>query len=152
MTEETKKEISNKINLDQGPVIKDQDSNEDNIKYLATAIIIGVIIIALVVLATIFLIKPENSAMTEQLRDVFIIFMALTSLVLGIALVVLIIQLSVLINLLQNEIRPILDSTTETVNTLKGTTQFISNNITEPVIKLNQYLAMLKKLIKPSKR
>lgn len=152
MTEETKKEISNKINLDQGPVIKDQDSNEDNKKYLATAIIIGVIIIALVVLATIFLIKPENSAMTEQLRDVFIIFMALISLVLGIALVVLIIQLSVLINLLQNEIRPILDSTTETVNTLKGTTRFISNNITEPVIKLNQYLAMLKKLIKPSKR
>jgi len=152
MTEETKKEISNKINLDQGPVIKDQVPNENNKKYLATAIIIGVIIIALVVLATIFLIKPENSAMTEQLRDVFIIFMALTSLVLGIALVVLIIQLSVLINLLQNEIRPILDSTTETVNTLKGTTQFISNNITEPVIKLNQYLAMLKKLIKPSKR
>lgn len=152
MTEETKKEISNKINLDQGPVIKDQVPNENNKKYLATAIIIGVIIIALVVLATIFLIKPENSAMTEQLRDVFIIFMALTSLVLGIALVVLIIQLSVLINLLQNEIRPILDSTTETVNTLKGTTRFISNNITEPVIKLNQYLAMLKKLIKPSKR
>jgi amino acid permease len=152
MTEETEKEISNKINLDQGPVIKDQDSNEDSKKYLAIAIIVGVIIIALVVVATIFLIKPENSAMTEQLRDVFIIFMALTSLVLGIALVVLIIQLSVLINLLQNEIRPILDSTTETVNTLKGTTQFISNNITEPVIKLNQYLAMLKKLIKPSKR
>lgn len=152
MTEEIKKEISNKINLDQGPVVKDQDSNEDSKKYLAIAIIIGIIIIALVVVATIFLIKPENSAMTEQLRDVFIIFMALTSLVLGIALVILIIQLSVLINLLQNEIRPILDSTTETVNTLKGTTQFISNNITEPVIKLNQYLAMLKKLIRPSKR
>jgi amino acid permease len=78
--------------------------------------------------------------------------MALASLVLGIALVVLIIQLAVLINLLQNEIRPILDSTNETVNTLKGTTQFISDNITEPVIKLNQYLAMIKKLIKPSKR
>lgn len=152
MTEEIKKEISNKINLDQGPVVKDQDPNEDSKKYLAIAIIIGIIIIALVVVATIFLIKPENNAMTEQLRDVFIIFMALTSLVLGIALVILIIQLSVLINLLQNEIRPILDSTTETVNTLKGTTQFISNNITEPVIKLNQYLAMLKKLIRPSKR
>lgn len=152
MTEEYKKEISNKIDLDQGPTVKDQDSNEDSKKYLAIAIIIGIIIIALIVVATIFLIKPENSAMTEQLRDVFIIFMALTSLVLGIALVVLIIQLSVLINLLQNEIRPILDSTTETVNTLKGTTQFISNNITEPVIKLNQYLAMFKKLIKPSKR
>jgi predicted PurR-regulated permease PerM len=78
--------------------------------------------------------------------------MALTSLVLGIALVVLIAQLAILINLLQNEIRPILDSTTETVNTLKGTTQFLSNNLTEPVIKLNEYLAMFKRIIKPSKK
>jgi hypothetical protein len=67
-------------------------------------------------------------------------------------LVVLIAQLAILINLLQNEIRPILDSTTETVNTLKGTTQFLSNNLTEPVIKLNEYLAMFKRIIKPSKK
>lgn len=151
MTEEIKNEIQNEKKPGQEPISMTVESNESK-KYLVIAIIIGVIILALIVVATIFLVRPENSAMTEQLRDVFIIFMALTSLVLGIALVVLIIQLSVLINLLQNEIRPILDSTTETVNTLKGTTQFISNNITEPVIKLNQYLAMLKKLIKPSKR
>jgi amino acid permease len=152
MTEEAKKEISSEVKLDQGAVLKDKDTNESSNKYLIIAIIIGIIIIALITVATIFLVRPENSAMTEQLRDVFIIFMALASLVLGIALVVLIIQLAVLINLLQNEIRPILDSTNETVNTLKGTTQFISDNITEPVIKLNQYLAMIKKLIKPSKR
>ena len=151
MTEEIKNEIQNEKKPGQEPISMTVESNESK-KYLVITIIIGVIILALIVVATIFLVRPENSAMTEQLRDVFIIFMALTSLVLGIALVVLIIQLSVLINLLQNEIRPILDSTTETVNTLKGTTQFISNNITEPVIKLNQYLAMLKKLIKPSKR
>jgi len=152
MTEEAKKEVSSEVKLDQGAVLKDKDTNESSNKYLIIAIIIGIIIIALITVATIFLVRPENSAMTEQLRDVFIIFMALASLVLGIALVVLIIQLAVLINLLQNEIRPILDSTNETVNTLKGTTQFISDNITEPVIKLNQYLAMIKKLIKPSKR
>ena len=152
MTEEAKKEVSSEVKLDQGAVLKDKDTNESSNKYLIIAIIIGIIIIALITVATIFLVRPENSAMTEQLRDVFIIFMALASLILGIALVVLIIQLAVLINLLQNEIRPILDSTNETVNTLKGTTQFISDNITEPVIKLNQYLAMIKKLIKPSKR
>lgn len=152
MTEEIKKEISKEMKLGQGPTSYNHDSDESSKKYLIIALIVGIVILALVGVAAFFLIKPENSAMTEQLRDVFIIFMALTSLVLGIALVVLIIQLSVLINLLQNEIRPILDSTTETVNTLKGTTQFISNNVTEPVIKLNQYLAMFKKLIKPSKR
>jgi amino acid permease len=113
---------------------------------------VAVIVITLIVLATIFLVKPDNSAMTEQIRDVFIIFMALESLIMGIALVILIIQLSTLINLLQNEIRPIINSTNETVNTLKGTAKFISDHLTEPVIKINQFMAMVKKLINPSDR
>jgi amino acid permease len=72
--------------------------------------------------------------------------MALESLVVGTALVVLIIQLATLINLLQNEVRPILKSTNETVNTLRGTSEFLSENLVEPVIKLNSYLAGLKRL------
>jgi hypothetical protein len=48
--------------------------------------------------------------------------------------------------LLQNEIKPILQTTNETVNTLRGTTIFLSNNLVEPVIKLNEYLAGLKRL------
>jgi amino acid permease len=72
--------------------------------------------------------------------------MALESLLIGAALVVLIIQLASLINLLQNEVKPILKSTNETVNTLRGTTEFLSENLVEPVIKLNSYLAGLKKL------
>jgi amino acid permease len=67
----------------------------------------------------------------------------------GVALVILIIQLSNLINLLQNEIRPIINSTNETVNTLKGTAKFVSDNLAEPVIKVNQYAAMVKRIFKP---
>jgi len=145
--------MTNEINLKelQEEISLEQNVEKNDKKYLIIAIIAGILILAAVIVATIFLIKAEKEV-TEQIRDIFIIFMALTSLVLGIALVVLIAQLAILINLLQNEIRPILDSTTETVNTLKGTTQFISNNLTEPVIKLNQYLAMFKRLIKPSKK
>jgi amino acid permease len=73
--------------------------------------------------------------------------MAVEFLIIGVALVVLIVQLAALINLLNNEVRPILKSTSETVNTLKGTTQFLSDNMVGPVIKLNEYLAGLKKLI-----
>jgi len=73
--------------------------------------------------------------------------MALMMILLSGALVVLIIQLAILINLLQNEIKPILHSTNETVNTLKGTTVFLSNNLVQPVLKLNEYLAGLKKLL-----
>jgi len=73
--------------------------------------------------------------------------MALESLLIGAALVVLIIQLASLINLLQNEVKPILKSTSDTVNTLRGTTEFLSENLVEPVIKLNSYLAGLRKVI-----
>ncbi|KUK97845.1 MAG: hypothetical protein XE06_0287 [Anaerolineaceae bacterium 46_22] len=145
MTDEIKvKQLQEEISIEQKAETK-------NNKYLIIGIVAGILILAAVVVATIFLVRADKDV-TAQIRDIFIILMALTSLVLGIALVVLIVQLAILINLLQNEIRPILDSTTETVNTLKGTTQFLSNNLTEPVIKLNEYLAMFKRIIKPSKK
>ncbi len=62
---------------------------------------------------------------TGKVRDIFIIFLAVEFLVIGIALVVLIVQLASLINLFNNEVRPILKTTTETVNHLKGTTEFL---------------------------
>ena len=120
--------------------------------YLIIGIFVVLVILTLIVLATIYLVNPANSARTEQIRDVFIIFLALESLVIGVALVVLIVQLSNLINLLQNEIRPIINSTNETVNTLKGTAKFVSDNLAEPVIKINQYAAMFKRIVKPSKK
>jgi hypothetical protein len=78
---------------------------------------------------------------------VFIIFMALESLVIGVALVVLVVQLATLINLLQNEVRPMLESTNETINTLRGTTAFLSENLVEPVVKMNEYLAGLRRVL-----
>jgi hypothetical protein len=72
--------------------------------------------------------------------------MALESIFVGLVLVILMIQLARLINLLQNEVQPILDSTNETISNLRGTTEFLSANLAEPIIKLNEYLAGLQKL------
>lgn len=106
-------------------------------------IIAAVVILLLLIAAAVLLLRSDNDT-TGRVRDVFIIFMALESLVIGVALIVLIVQLATLINLLQNELKPIIQSTNETVNTLKGTVSFLSENLTEPVIKLNTYLAGLK--------
>jgi hypothetical protein len=106
---------------------------------------IGVVILAVIVGLAVLLLN-QSSEVTGRVRDVFIIFMALESIVIGVALVILITQIAILINLLQNEIKPILQTTNETVNTLRGTTIFLSNNLVEPVIKLNEYLAGLKRL------
>ena len=113
-------------------------------RWILAGIITGaVILVAGIITAIIFLAKSPTVA--ANVRDIFIIFMALESLLIGAALVVLIIQIASLINLLQNEVKPILQSTSETVNTLRGTTEFLSENLVEPVIKLNSYLAGLRK-------
>ena len=110
-----------------------------------TASVVGIIILAILIFAVYALLQPDAPA--ERLRDIFIIFVALESLVIGIALVVLLVQLASLINLLQNEIRPILYATSETVNTLRGTAQFLGESVVEPVIKLNGYLASMRRVL-----
>jgi hypothetical protein len=111
---------------------------------IAGAIFGAILLLALLITVVIYLALPDTN--TERIRDVMIIIMALEFMFLGVALMVLIVQLATLINLLQNEIIPIVESTNETANTLRGTTAFLSENLTEPVIKLNQYLAGLMKL------
>jgi hypothetical protein len=107
--------------------------------------VFAVIFVFFIAFSIWYLLQPTTR--TEQIRDVFVIFMALESLVIGVALVVLAVQLATLINLLQNEVRPMLESTNETLNTLRGTTVFLSENLVEPVIKLNEYLASLRRVL-----
>ncbi len=115
-------------------------------KTLVAGIVAGIVLILVLLgVAIYFLMQP--TAPTDKIRDVFIIVVALESLVIGVALIVLIIQLASLINLLQNEVRPILHATSETVNTLRGTAEFLGENVVEPVIKLNGYLAGLKRML-----
>jgi nitrate reductase gamma subunit len=114
-------------------------------RWTIIGVIAGILVfLALIVLAIIALL--QDSTRTANIRDIFIIFMAFESLIIGAALVILVIQFASLINLLQNEVKPILQSTSETINTLRGTTEFLSENLVEPVIKLNSYLAGLRKV------
>src|SRR5216683_3840952 len=80
--------------------------------------VIGALVLVVALLAAAFWLvsHPEQAA---SVRDVFIIFMALEFIVIGAALVVLMFQLAVLTNMLQHEIKPILDSTNETINTVR---------------------------------
>ncbi|HLF75241.1 MAG TPA: hypothetical protein VI524_12885 [Anaerolineales bacterium] len=115
-------------------------------KTILTSIIIGVILLLLLLgLAIYFLLQPATP--TDKIRDIFIIIVALESLVIGVALIVLIVQLASLINLLQNEVRPILHATNDTVNNLRGTAEFLGENMVEPVIKLNGYLAGMYRML-----
>lgn len=115
-------------------------------KTITAAVIAGIVVfLVLLGVAIFFLLQPNTP--TDKIRDIFIIIVALESLVIGVALIVLVVQLASLINLLQNEVRPILHATNETVNTLRGTAEFLGENVVEPVIKLNGYLAGLTRML-----
>ena len=109
-------------------------------------IVAGVVMLVILIIAALAFLYTKGPDVTGRVRDIFIIFMALESLVIGVALIILIVQLALLTNLLQNEIKPIIDSTNETVSTIRGTAAFLSDNLAEPVIKINEYLAYLKKI------
>lgn len=119
--------------------------NENRRAIIVLVVVVVFLVISLI--AGLVAISLAPAEQTAKIRDIFIIIMAFESLVIGAALVILIIQIATLMNLLQNEIKPIMDATNETVNTLRGTTAFLSENMVEPVVKLNARLAGLQRFI-----
>ena len=143
VTSETTSDIVRNPQPEESPTTKEAEGRSRNI---VTIIIVGVVVVlALLGVAIYFLLQPATP--TDRIRDVFIIVVALESLVIGVALIILIVQLASLINLLQNEVRPILTATNETVNNLRGTAEFLGESVVEPVIKLNGYLAGMSRVI-----
>lgn len=139
--------IDKDANLPVAPVVANEETQKAQHQVRLWLVILIAVLVVLLLGTAIFFLFRANPAVTTQIRDIFIIVLSLEFMILGVALVILIIQLAKLINLLQNEVKPILDATTETVNTLKGTTSFLSENLVEPVIKLNGYMAGLKKAL-----
>ena len=79
-------------------------------------------------------------------RDVAIIVLALESIIIGILLVFLILQVQALVRLLREEIRPILDSVNETASTVRGTTAFVSDTVVSPVMRVVGIVAALRRI------
>ena len=114
-------------------------------------LIIAVVIVAILLLAAmitgVVLLFRSGPAVTENVRDIVIIVVAFEFMVVGLALVILVVQLARLVNLLQNEVRPILDSASEAANTLRGTARFLSDNLAGPVVKANAAIAGFRKAV-----
>ena len=72
-----------------------------------------------------------------SVRDFAIILLALESLVIGVVLVVVSLEIRSLAKLLREEIKPILDSANETARTVRGTTSFVSETFVNPMIRVS---------------
>mgnify|MGYP001196759762 CR=1 FL=1 len=72
---------------------------------------------------------------SATVRDIAIIIVALESIFVFMLLGVLIWQIWRLTKLIQTEIQPVLLDAQETINTLKATTTFMSDNVVQPAAK-----------------
>jgi hypothetical protein len=120
-------------------------SDEKSRVWVIASVLLLLLVITGVVFAVISMVN--NPDQTETIRDIVIIFMAVESLLIGLVLIILMIQLARLTTMLQNEVKPILDSTSETLNTLRGTTNFLSDKLVNPVVKANSSIAAIMRAI-----
>ena len=100
-----------------------------------------VVLLILLALAVYWAVQPQHQEFTRGARDVAIIFLAFLSIVIGAMLIALLYQVTMLTLLLRDEVKPMLESINETMNTVRGTTMFMSNNIVDPTIKVASTLS-----------
>ena len=122
-------------------------TNEKNKNSNMIIFTVVMIVLLIALIAGIIILSNSGPETTSLVRDIFIIILAFESLLIGAALIILILQIAVLTNLIQNEVKPIIASTKETVSTLKGTSTFISKRAVMPIISASSYLAGAKKLL-----
>jgi len=114
---------------------------------LLAAIVGGFILVALL-LVLVFSFLSSDRDRTANLRDIVIIVAAFAglvmSLVIGAILAVLTWQIQSLIMMLRNEIKPMLTNVNQAVNSVRGTTMLVSDNVAKPTIKIASWIAGLR--------
>jgi MFS family permease len=131
----------------------DGTSESPSSAMIAAGVAAGVLTLALIVGAVLLAVFADRTGPTvEVVRDVVIILLAFELFVIGAALIVFVIQAARLANLLNNEVQPIVQSTKETVNVVRGTAVFISRHLVQPVIYAAGLMGTIRGVLKDASR
>lgn len=82
------------------------------------------------------------------LRDIIIILVGLTNIALFVLLGILVWQLWQLIKMIRTELKPIIDDTQETVGTVRGTADFVSQSVVDPMVRTSSRVAGFRRSIR----
>lgn len=107
--------------------------------------VVAVLVVAVLLIMLLAWLASNYAAEIETIRDLFLIALGLTSCLTGIVLILLLVTTIRLVNMLEFEIKPILNKTNETLGTLRGTTTFVSRNVVGPVTTASSYMAGLRR-------
>ncbi|MFP4346143.1 MAG: hypothetical protein ACLFU8_15710 [Anaerolineales bacterium] len=114
------------------PTLEEQAQADKRVQLF---IIGGAILFLVVIVAAVVLMASFPQA-TEVVRDIAIVFVAVETFLIGVAVIVLAVQVQLLVKVLREEIQPLLRSVNDTASTVRGTTEFMSDNLVSPVIKV----------------
>ena len=108
-------------------------------------VIIAVLVLLMVVgfVGLVWLLTVDP-ARTSNIRDIVIIMFAFVNVLIGVCLAVLVFQVQALVALLRNEIKPLLSDARQTFTTVRGTTEFVSDSVAQPAIKVASFFAGLR--------
>ncbi len=117
-------------------------------KWQIALIIIGSIVVFILLTALIVFLAATFPAEIEAIRDIFIIIFAAAACASVAVLVMLLYAVIRLINMLEYEIKPILEKTNETITMVQGTTSFVSTNVVRPAITARSYVAGVRRSLR----
>jgi hypothetical protein len=101
-----------------------------------------VVIVALLVVAGFFLYSRPQA--TTFFRDIAIIVLAFETLMVIFFLGVMTVLLIYVILTLEREIKPVLNATSETIYTVRGTTTFVSDTVVSPIMSVASIVGAVK--------
>lgn len=112
---------------------------------LVPAALFGVMFLLAVLLALSDLDSASDAV--RMIRDLMIVFIAFELALIFVSVSVLLVQVSRLLNVLTEEVAPLLDATQETVQTAQNTVEFAGRNVLNPFIELSAFLSTLLSLL-----
>jgi membrane protein implicated in regulation of membrane protease activity len=125
-----------------------ESSNRSRNILIGLVVAIALLVIGLILIAVYLVLNANATAhAVEVVRDLFIIVLALTMILILAAVTVLIIQIARFVNLMTNEAKPLITTTQDTINTVRGTAEFVSRHVTEPIVKTSGALGGVAKVV-----
>jgi len=129
------------------PVLPEPEPRQIPTRYIVLGSV-AVVVLLLAIVAVVLYLASTYPAEIEAIRDILIIALALQSCIFGVILVIMLMMMVRLVNMLEFEIKPILERTNETVGMVRGTTTFVSKNVVSPVTTAAAYAAGVRRALK----
>jgi hypothetical protein len=114
------------------------------------AILIGAVslVVFIAIIVGLYLLGGSDQSALERLRDITIVLIGLISLIMVILMLVVVAVLVWLVMTIKDKIVPLLETLVETAQRVKGTTDFITEEVASPVINVYGNVARARAMVK----